>query len=354
VWTADDDKLRIPKTAQCFDRILRTAWPGYEIHQAITGLPELAKAAGVPHAEDYDSQLDSRPETVRYAAGLEDDDDDEDGSDEEDEDDECDAEGGFGDEPRAWLTIVDAGGAVRHRQLTILSQDLLGAADGVIEAATQLSATEVPPEKLVTEGMWIDQKKRQIGLWGGERTRTELPGCKAAWHGWSVDWANGGYEDHCRISGPSGVPMSEVESLAEILPTILSTKRFDLANVMGAVGGELKKTAMKATGCLLGIICFPVVLFGFFSGQWQAALITIGVVIALVVVIFKVVEFRFKRSFGAKLNPPDRENVAPVAGPLVEKDRRARIDQLLAASGFPPLAKIEPGFPKTDVSGLLE
>lgn len=123
------------------------------------------------------------------------------------------------------------------------------------------------------------------------------------------------------------------------------------------MGGHLKKTAMKLTGCLLAVICSPVLLFGLLSGNWKAALITIAVVISVVILIFKIIEFRLKRSISRTLplrgHHPDDDPV-PVAGPLDEKERRRRVDELLAATGFPSLAKVEPSFPKVDPTDLLD
>jgi hypothetical protein len=355
VWTGDTGELNIPRAASAYDRMLRAAWPGYDIRFATTGVRELAEAAGFPYADEYDSQLQNRPETVRNAAGLYDD-GERDETDEEDEDDQETGDSYHDEASRAWSTLVDVTGVVRHRQIESLSQDLLTAVPAVIDAAITLKAAEIPPEKVVSEGMWIDQKKREIGLWGSAQTHYVLPTAQNSWSGWSVKWADNGYSDQCRISGPSGVPMSDIEALAQFLPTILSTKRLDLQNIIGAMGGHLKKTAMKLTGCLLAVICSPVLLFGLLSGNWKAALITIAVVTAVVIFIFKMIEFRLKRSVSRTLpsrgHDPD-DDLIPVAGPLDEKERRRRVDELLAATGFPPLAKVEPSFPKVDPTDLL-
>ena len=80
----------------------------------------------------------------------------------------------------------------------------------------------------------------------------------------------------------------------------------------------------------------------------KAAGIAIGVLVALVVIVFKVIEFKltskFKHGpFGDRDEPDDR---APVAGPLDETERRNRVDQLLSVCGFPSVEELTPQFPK--------
>jgi hypothetical protein len=180
----------------------------------------------------------------------------------------------------------------------------------------------------------------------------KLDDIRRAWTGWTVEWADAGYQRQCEVAGPVGVPMKETEALARILPTALSTKRFDISTVMGAMGGHLKKTAMKLTGCLLVVICSPLAIFGRVSGNWKAVLITIAITCGLVMVAFKLLEYRFKKSFLDKM--PGADQQAPsAAGPLEPAARRQRIDQLLSAAGLPRLAEVEPLFPKDDELDFL-
>lgn len=151
--------------------------------------------------------------------------------------------------------------------------------------------------------------------------------------------------------------MSDAEALGAIVPTILSTKRFDIGNMFGAMGGQLKKTAIKATGCLLMVICAPVLLFGAISGNWQAALITVAVVAVCVVIVFKVIEFKVKKKFAMpelqRNGDEDGEERAPVAGPMDESQRKARLEQMLKSAGFPPISEIEPHFSAETFDDLL-
>jgi hypothetical protein len=354
IWSGDTGQLKIPKVASVYERMLQAAWPGYEIRAEPTGLPALAKAVGIAHAADYDSELGTRLDTIRLAIGRDDDEgdpDDGEGEDAETTD--------FGDEPFAWVTIIDQGGAVRHRQLIQLPSNLLEGKEGTIDELMRLPAAEVPAESRLEEGMWIDQPRRAIGLWGNHQTREEFEKVQASWRGWTVRWADRGYAEQCQVSGPCVIPMSETEALAQFLPVVLSTKRFDISNVIGTIGGQLKRTAMKATGCLLVAMCFPVLLFGLISGNWRAALITIAIVCAIVVVVFKLLEFKFRRSMAEKTKPlraagMDDQKRAIVAGPLDQQERRQRVDQMLLAAGFPPLKSIEPSFPKDNALDLLE
>ncbi len=243
--------------------------------------------------------------------------------------------------------MIDTEGAVRHRNVPEISQDLISGRESAIAELARLPAAEIPNESVVTEGMWIDQTQREIGFWGGRKARAAFEKMQTAWSGWTVRAAQNGYAEQCAVSGPAGVPMTDAEALGQFLPTVLSTKRFDISSMFGALGGQLKKTAIKATGCLLMVLCAPVLLFGAISGNWQAALITVAIVALCVVIAFKVIEGKFKRKFAmpALARQEDgEERRAPVAGPMDRKERRNRLDQLLKAAGFPTLSEIEPHF----------
>ncbi|TWU04018.1 hypothetical protein [Neorhodopirellula pilleata] len=362
VWDGDDQSLEVPRVANVLRQLMAVSWPGYEIRYAARGVQDLVIAAGetkLAHAltvEDSDllaDLLDDRPETVLHASGRYEDDDEEDENGDEDEEEEEYDDGDdddvafFGnDELRAWITLINERGAVRHRHLSEISQDLFGGGKQSIEGLLKLDSAEVPAEKVVREGIWFDFGKRKIGVWGGPKLHTLLPMLQRNWKGWEVAWATGGYADQCAASGPSGIPMSDAEALASLTPKILSTKRFDLSTIFGAVGSSIKRTAIKATGCLAMLLSAPVVLFGLIAGQLKAALITIAIVCVGLTIAFKVIERRFKKKFtdGPIGEMTDRDKQrggrATVAGPLDENERSKKLDQLLAAAGLPPLAVI--------------
>ncbi|EMI53340.1 hypothetical protein [Rhodopirellula sallentina] len=381
-WDGDDEALSVPRVSNVLNTLLETAWQGYDVEYAVHGLQSLANAAGVElededvEDDDFEDQdadedkldeefsdeefadappqrsqtrlieskeerLGDRPETVRDAAGIYD-------EDELDEDEEEDEPGEFEDDsPRAWITLINEQGVVRHRHLEELSRDLFLCDKNAFRQLLALKPNDVPPESVVTEGIWFDFKRREIGYWGNHQARRDLAVLQRSWQQWHVQWAENGYTDHCAVSGPIGIPMTDEEALATLTPRILSTKRIDLGNIIGALGGQLKKTVVKGVGCLTVLICLPVLLFGLIAGKMQAALITIGVVVVGVAIVFKLVERKFKRKFndssiGMFARDQDAaETRAPVAGPLDPAERRARLDQLLLAAGLPPLQDIE-------------
>jgi len=345
VWCGGADWMQIPRMAEIYHRLLQAAWPGFEVALAVDGMTDLAEAVGFSEpGESYDAE---RPDTVHEAAEIYDDEEDE--EDDEDEEDEEDDE-----EIRAWVTIVEAGGAIRHRLLERLPRDLLNAKPESLQALADLRPAEVPPEEVVSEGMWIDESKKTIGVWGAGLLRRELPDFRKHWEGWEVLWAERGYLEQCEVSGPAGVPLDEPKALAKILPIVLSTKQFDISAVFGAIGGGLKKMAVKATGCLLFVLCLPLLIFGLVSGSWKPVLITVAIMTAVVIAAFKFIEYRFKRSF-RKSMPLSEEDTQPppVAGPLDEEERRRRVDQFLAAANLPSLADVEPLFPEESELDLL-
>lgn len=353
VWQGDFEALRIPRVAAVYHRLLQAAWPGFEVASAREGTRDLAKAVGAAEPGQEDEEYGGyRPQRVREAARL-----DYDGEEADDEEDEVEADeeaASFDkEEIRAWVTLVGTDGTTRHRHLEHLPTDLLNARYEPLRVLRDLPAAEVPPEEVVAEGMWIDEANRSIGIWGSGKLRDSLPEMQQAWQGWTVEWAERGYDQQCRVAGPAGVPMKEAEALAIILPTVLSTKRFDMSTMLGALGGGIKKTAVKATGCLLMVICLPLVIFGLVSGNWRAVLISIAVTCAVVIAAFKVIEYRFKRAFMGKLPRAGNGNAPPAAGPMEESARRKRIDQLLVSAGLPRLAEVEPLFPEKSELDLL-
>lgn len=144
--------------------------------------------------------------------------------------------------------------------------------------------------------MWIDVRQRTVSIWGGAGA-DRRPFLEAVWKGWEVQWASRGYAQHCEATGPSGQPLSTEAALAHLVPTLLSTSRPDFGDAIGAMGTAIKRVAMKATGCLLIVICFPVLIFGAVSGSWKAVAITVGITVTLVALIFKLIEWKIQKSF---------------------------------------------------------
>ena len=353
IWCAGEG-LEVPRVQAVHKQLMEQAWPDFQI-RLVSESTLRAASLDSEHAEENDD-LCERYETVREAAGLDDeddeddeDDDENDENDENDDDDDDENDDGYDDDlTRAWVTLLDKHGNARHRNLEQISADIINGDKAAVEQLAKFKAAEVPPEKAVTEGLWIDIKAKEIGLWGGTSALRDFPRLQHSWQKWSVRWAENGYADQCEASGLPGVKMSDTDALTTIVPNILSTKRFDFGAVLGAVGGQLKSTAMKATGCLLVVLSVPILIFGFFAEKMQAAGIAIAVLAAVVAIAFKVIESRLKAKFrNAPFNRDDPTNSrAPVAGPLDVDDRRRRLDQMLSTCGFPSIAELEPHFPE--------
>ena len=366
-WCTPGELLSVPKVAAVYGQLLAKAWPRFEI-VAATSSYELTETLGLPVGSPEDQEqykLEDRSQSIRGAMGEDEDDldndEDEDHRDDEDETADVDKEAQSeplsyefdDDELRAWVTITDADGSIRHRQLLELSLDLLKGVPQALADLKQLPAGEIPKEEVVKEGMWIEEAERTIGLWGGAKTKAAFALVEKSWKDWDVQWAQRGYVQHCAATGPSGQPLSIEQALVKVVPMLLSTERFDMSTFFGAIGGSLKKTAMKATGCLLIVICSPLLIFGAISGNWTAVLITVAVVVVLVAVIFKVLERKVARSMKSSLSRGQAEPTGPAtAGPLDADARRQALDQLLAAAGFPPIKKLEPNFPPKNELGL--
>ncbi len=350
LWSGDLSNYSVPRVSAAYHKLLEAAWPEFEVRHAAKGIRELTEHLGrKPSFEDdeYDEEEDEdvRPRTVAEATGRYDDEDDEDFDDEDFDDD------GDDDEVRAWVTIVDAERRMRQRRLDQLPLDLLKAKSEAITAVAKLPPAEIPSEALVSEGLWVDESKKIARVWGSPALFETMQGLAKNWKGWEFKWSRNGYRDQCQASGTEGVPMSDAEALAKVLPLILSTQQFNLQSMLGALGGGLKKTAAKATGCLLVLICLPLLVFGAFSGNWTAVLIAIVATTVVVVGLFKLIEYRFTRA--VKKNMPrsgDDQESPGVAGPQDKEERRQRINALLVAASMPPLAEVEPLF--SDASGL--
>lgn len=366
LWFGENQPLNIPRSWSVYSKLLATAWKDFDVQFAAEGAKDLAHALGREwpyEGDEDDSQY--RPATARIAGFVDEDLEEDDGYPDEFDEDE-DLEGGYGsheldedyefdeDEERAWVTLLYEQSTVRHRQLSELSEDIVHAKPSALKDLKDLPAAEVPPEKVVTEGCWIDESQRQIGLWGNHTTKRLLPLMQASWSDWDVQWIDKGYQAQCSTSGPSGIPMSDAEALARFLPIVLSNKRFDMNTIVGAIGGNLKKTAIKAVGCLWIVVCLPLLIFGAVSGNWTAVLITVAIVGALFFGLFKVLETKFKRSFTKNLpGGEEADNKPPTAGPQEPSQRRTEVERLLAAAGLPPLLEIEPHFGDLEELSLL-
>lgn len=345
--------LDLPRVQAVYQRLLEASWPGFtitalsssEIEAEVRGINDDKHADEHPDGDDEnDVQLSGdRPATVREAAGFSADEEDE----SEDEDDEPD--NNPDDMIRAWLTIVDQNGKVRQRVLELISADLIAGVKTAVQDLAKLKAVEVPPEKSVLEGMWINLKDKEIGVWGGQSARRDFPRLQQAWSKWNVHWAVNGYADQCSVGGLPGIAMTDAEALAKFIPQVLSVKKFDVMNLAGALGGSLRKTAIKATGCLLIVLAVPVLLAGFFMDKLKEAGYTVAALVVIAAIAFKVVELkvrsRFRKSpFSSADESADTKPA--VAGPLDETDRRRSMDRILNACGFPSLKELEPHFPK--------
>ena len=175
-WSGDEEMLEIPRVESAYEKLLQASWPGFDIEFGGRGLMDLAAAAGEADAEDYDDQSYQRSSTLREAIGYDGDDEGEDEDDYDDDEDPYDE-----DDKRAWITLVDTEGAVRHRNVPEISEDLVNGREPAITELVRLPAAEIPKESVVTEGMWIDQTKREIGFWGGRKARAAFPKMQTAW-----------------------------------------------------------------------------------------------------------------------------------------------------------------------------
>ncbi|MEZ6090659.1 MAG: hypothetical protein R3C05_22105 [Pirellulaceae bacterium] len=359
----ESDVVMSPRGHLLYCRLLENSWPGFSlIDMSISELYRRLDALTDDGDElrDRDDEesgpWEPRPDTVREAIenfrGIDDEDEDEDYDDEDDEDGDDDDDDDF-DPPfseyckGAWITIIDQDGKLRQRGMSAVSVDLLSGDRSTIDELIALEPVEVPEEKYVTEGLWMDLGNRTIQFWGTEGLSV-VHRLRSGWPDWNVALADQGYRQQCQISGLDGKPMSDAEALAEFLPHVLSNKRMTLANVFGAMGGSLKKSAIKATGCLTFVLALPILLVGFFMDQWKAAGYALLTLVIIVVVLFKFVEMKIKSKFnrsGMSARDHDlEEQRPPVAGPLDETTRKKRISQMLVDCGLPTMAEVEPHF----------
>jgi hypothetical protein len=389
-WYGHHHFFDIPKVAEVYEKLLESAWPGYDVDFSADGVGHVGETLGVDNAREYEDDYEPyRAETVLIAAGLEhleedygdfeegeyteegedeeeygdfdgdqhDDDqhdDDEHDDDEHDDDEHDDEPVGFDDrEPRAWVTIIDSDGQIRHRQLQVVSEDLLNNEKEAPSKLLGLTPSTIPPEACISEAMWIDVPNKRVRLWGNPALQRLFPVAEQAWQGWDIQWDIGpdGYANQCALDETTGQPMSEAEALAAVTPSILSTKRFSLSSAFEALGKRFKKTAIKATGCLTTFLCLPFVFFAWSREDWRIAVFSIAIVVTFVVVAFKYVESRIKKSFGLPISEED-DTTIPVAGPLDMEKRAEAFEQILQKCKLATLTDIAPLLAKQDQDSL--
>lgn len=345
VWSGDVSSFQTPRIWQTYSRLLATAWPNFTVKLASQGIEDIAAYLGLPRADDdddiEDNEIDDEDDYELRPLKLEDARRDDPEEEEDDEDDSL----------RAWITLVEEDGTTRQRQLSQLPLELLKCEPAVIAALAELPPAEIPKETLVSEGIILNPSKKTARIWGSDELLGRMKQFGKLWKGWQLKWTHRGYLEQCAASGTKGLPMSEIDVLARILPLVLSTEQVNLGVFMDALGGGVKKFAKKATGCLIFVLCIPLVLFGVFSGNWTAVFYAMSATIVVVIGMYWLVARKFRKAVACKVPKTagdDQESV--VAGPQEEAARKSRIDQLLRQAKLPRLAEVEPHFPEK--SGL--
>lgn len=353
----DQEAPNAPAIRQLYNRLLAAAWPSYQISnltetQAYSYVRSLEIG---DHEYDEDDKEDSsdtlieqedplgdRYETIADASmddySDEELDDAEEGDYESDEDDESDA---------AWISIIDGEGEPRHRKLYELSQDILTANAKAVPMLAKQKPASIPTEMSTLEGMCIDLPQKKIHLWGGQNLQAAFPRIQSAWKDWDVSWMEGGYRTHCQIVGTPGRLMNDAKGLASFIPFMLQTEKVDMSHIMGEMGGAIKRTAIKAVGCLTLVLAFPILLTGLFMSKFKESLYAVATLAVVVIAIFKFAEWRFKSKFrnsalGQMARPEAEDNRPPVAGPLNKNERQSALDRLLASAGLPSWKEIQP------------
>lgn len=378
VWSGERGAITCPAVANVYQRLLDHAWPHFQVEYAARGMADLAIAADLPDAEGYCFEPGPRYESIVDAVGVSDEDFDEeelndaaekynDDFDGEVEHDSkslpsaalirhpLDGDSSMADEPihffddddaRAWVTLVDDRGDAYQIQVEQISTDLIEANVDLIQTIKRLPRSDVPKEAQVTEGMWIHVPKREVGVWGWPDIQLHLDAIERCWQGWTVRREGIGYQDQCGVGNETGTPLSDADAIGMIAPKILSIKQVVFQDMFGEIGAGIKSAALRATGCLTMVLCFPIVLFALISGDWRSAGITIAILVGIIVVIFKWVEQRVRRKFKTsfQLSPiqskmkSERPNAA---GPTDPIERRKRLDELLVDAGLPSLNQAE-------------
>lgn len=340
------EPVGVPRAMGSYERLLAASWPGFNIEGVGDEIGKQIYALDPDSENDdldddalaeYDS-LDDRPSTVSDAA--------EDFSSEDEVDEYGELSEPFSEDfPAAWITLVDAEGEVRQRGLGAVSLDLIAAEQSALQKLHDLDAVPVPSESSVAEGLYIDLPSKRLMFWGhyselvAERLRYH-------WNGFQVTTSSEGYLKQCELAGVSGKPMSEAQLIASFMQQVESTDGTSMKEVIDAIGGSLKSSAIKATGCLTLVLILPILLVGYFMSMWKEAGYAILTLIVIVIAVFKFVELKIKSKFqnspfAHRANEETGEGRPPAAGPLEEAERKRAINQSLSTCGMPALKEIE-------------
>ena len=375
LW-GETEPLEIPAVHSCYQTLLASAWPGFTIqliprhnlhvvvdaledeHPQTDAVPAIANLASPELTAEI--AYDEQPTTVAEAANdflcdfdsnhLEEDELAEDEADDDDdleaEDDDEDGELPFTeDNEGVWLTTIDKRGKLSQRGLSALPLDLLDGLESAQQDLTALPGVDIPEERYVKGGMVIDHCRQEIGCWGGESPQL-LSRLRAGWPAFHVDLLEGGYSDHCQRCHVSGKSLSQTQTLAILLPSLLNNRRVSFATLFQTVGGSVKRTAIQATGCLIFLLSLPLLLAGLFLNRWREigyAWLTMVVIIAIG---FKIIEYRIKAKYRDSIFGQSDQQLAtqrpPVAGPTDLAGRKRQLDKLLVTSGLPEFSKVAP------------
>lgn len=343
LWYTECDPLKYPRSVQLYDALLKAAWPGFEIIYG-DGLSDLQVAAGGTLSSAEDRQLRLREMDGDRLANREDF-----MTDVNNEEHDFDPED---DEERvAWITLLDQNDTIHHHLIEEITLDLIWDENNPLFRLLQLSQQGVPKERIVAEGMLVDEANQQISLWGPRSIRDVAKEMASHWPDWSVSVIESdGYQHQCQFSGPSGQPLSDAEAMANVIQILLTTKQVDPAAILGEVGKSVKGCLARMVAGLTALICFPFFVFALVSGNWKTGAIAIGIIVLIVMVAFKLIERKWRRGFQAKMaNAPwnldaDETEGPQVAGPIDSSQRRSRLEDLLKKAGLPSIPECEPHF----------
>ena len=341
MWTSEPDNVETPKAQATYLKLLTCAWPEYAIRHAIHGIDF---ASGTPIKDGSGGgAFEYRFDTVLSAGRASD--PDEEGDEPSDDEDPYTFED---DDVRAWAVIVDKSKRLRHRFLDQISQDFSKPSTKLLKELSSLKSAEVPSERITAEGIVINIPAKELHVWGKADLKKQFPRFQKRWKDWSVIWLDDGYVGQCKVLGIEPTLMSDAEALGPIMPILLSNKRFDMGAFIGAVGGAVKKWAVRGMGCLYLVACIPILIWGLVSANWKPALLTmLGTLIAFVAV-FKTVELLLKRRVhGSAIvkRGSSSKSLPQVAGPEAVAEREALMSQLLSKAGLPSLRQIKEHYP---------